>query len=149
MGKSASAYWQTKSLSELNSYEWESLCDGCGRCCLQKQENRKTGKVYYTWISCYLLDIQTCRCSDYDLRTILVPDCQVLSPENIRSFRWLPSTCAYKLRQKGTPLHDWHPLVSGNPESVHTAGISIRHKAISEEYIHPDDIEYYQIGHRL
>lgn len=149
MKNSSIPFWQTKSLIEMSRPEWESLCDGCGRCCLQKLENQKTGKVYYTWVSCYLLDTQTCRCTDYELRTVLVPDCQILKPNNIKKFKWLPSTCAYKLLWQGKPLFDWHPLVSGSSESVHTAGISIRDKAISEEYIHPDDVDYYMIGHRL
>lgn len=142
-------FWQIKSLFEMNRAEWESLCDGCGRCCLQKLKNCKTGKVYYTWVSCYLLDIRSCRCTDYDLRTIMVPDCQVLKPNNIKKFRWLPSTCTYKLLLQGKPLFPWHPLISGDPESVHKACISIRNKAISEEYIHPDDVDYYMIGHSL
>ena len=142
-------FWQVKSLFQMTRSEWERLCDGCGRCCLQKLKNRNTGKVYYTWVSCYLLDIRSCRCTDYDLRTILVPDCQVLKPCNIRKFRWLPSTCTYKLLLQGKPLFPWHPLVSDDPESVHKAGISIRNKAISEEYIHPDDVDYYMIGHPL
>ena len=133
----------------MSRAEWEWLCDGCGRCCLQKFKNHKTGKVYYTWVSCYLLDTSSCRCTGYDLRTILVPDCQVLKPDNIIKFRWLPSTCAYNLLWQGKPLFDWHPLVSGDPESVHTAGISIRDKAVSEVFIHPDDVDYYMIGHRL
>lgn len=129
--------------------EWESLCDGCGRCCLQKLENRKTGRVDYTWISCYLLDTRSCRCSDYDIRTILVPSCVILKPDNVQKLRWLPKTCAYRLLSEGKPLYDWHPLVSGNPSSVHESGISIRDQAVSEEYIHPDDFEYYIMDERI
>jgi uncharacterized cysteine cluster protein YcgN (CxxCxxCC family) len=142
-------FWKSTSMSEMTHAQWESLCDGCGRCCLQKLENRKTGKVYYTWVACYLLDTQTCGCTAYDQRTILVPGCQVLTAENIDKFRWLPKTCAYLRLAHGKGLDDWHPLVSGRRDSVHTAGISVRDKAISEIYIHPDDVEYYRIDKRF
>jgi uncharacterized cysteine cluster protein YcgN (CxxCxxCC family) len=138
-------FWKSTALTEMTRAQWESLCDGCGRCCLQKLENRKTGKVYYTWVACYLLDTQTCRCTAYDMRTILVPGCQILTPENIHQFRWLPKTCAYLRLAQGKDLADWHPLLSGRRNSVHAAGISVRDKAISEICIHPDDVEYYLI----
>jgi uncharacterized cysteine cluster protein YcgN (CxxCxxCC family) len=110
---------------------------------LQKLENRKTGKVYYTRIACYLLDIQACRCKNYPNRTLWVPDCQNLTPEKILKMRWLPKSCAYRTLAEGRDLADWHPLISGDPESVHRVGISVRGQAISEEEVHPDNIEDY------
>jgi uncharacterized cysteine cluster protein YcgN (CxxCxxCC family) len=136
-------FWKRKQLHELSHAEWESLCDGCGRCCLQKLENRKTGKVYYTQIACYLLDISLCRCKSYTERTRLVKDCLHLTPDKIRQYKWLPETCAYRRLARGKELFWWHPLVSGDRNSVHEAGISVKNQAISEEYVHPEDIEDY------
>lgn len=142
-------FWTGKKLNQLNQEEWEALCDGCGRCCLQKLKNPTTGKVNYTWVACHLLDIDTCRCSDYELRHILVPDCLELEPDNIIKLRWLPKTCAYRLIAEGKPLPDWHPLITGNPDSVHRAGVSIRQRAISEAHVHPDDVANFQIRERF
>lgn len=142
-------FWKSKTLDEMNPEQWESLCDGCGRCCLQKFQDGKTGKVTYTWVSCYLLDTQQCRCTDYAHRTVLVPDCLVLKPEMIPDLRWLPRTCAYRRLSEGKALYDWHPLVSGNPESVHQAGISVRDKAVCEVNVHPEDVDYYAIKDRF
>ena len=142
-------FWKVTPLDRMSRSQWESLCDGCGRCCLQKFQDGKTGKVTYTWVSCYLMDTQTCRCTDYDNRTILVPDCLVLTVEQIPHLRWLPNTCAYRRLSEGKDLYDWHPLVSNDPESVHRAGISIRNKAVSEVFVHPDDVDYYSIDKRL
>ena len=142
-------FWKTMALEQLSRGQWESLCDGCGRCCLQKFQDGKTGKVTYTWVSCYLLDTQACRCTDYGNRTRLVPDCLVLTADQIRRLRWLPRTCAYRRLSEGKDLDAWHPLVSGDPESVHRAGISVRDKAVSEAYIHPEDVDFYAIGYRL
>lgn len=142
-------FWKTLTLEQMNRQQWESLCDGCGRCCLQKFQDGKTGKVTYTWVACYLLDTQSCRCTDYDNRTVLVPECLVLTPEQIARLRWLPRTCAYRRLAERKDLKSWHPLVSGDPESVHRAGISVRDKAISEVNVHPDDIDYYAIGYRI
>ncbi len=103
----------------------------------------------YTWVSCYLLDTQQCRCSDYENRTIRVPGCLVLTPSQIPRLRWLPRTCAYRRLSEGKGLESWHPLVSGDPQSVHRAGISVRGKAISEEYVHPEDVDFYAIGYRI
>lgn len=138
-------FWTGKKLEELTPRQWESLCDGCGRCCLQKLKNPTTGKVCYTWVACFLLDIQTCRCSNYDLRHILVPDCLKLEPQNIPKLRWLPKTCAYRRVAEGKDLPDWHPLITGDPESVHKTGHSICQRAISEEHVHPDDLVNFQI----
>ena len=142
-------FWKTTALGRMSREQWESLCDGCGRCCLQKFQDGKTGKVTFTWVSCYLLNVETCRCSNYGKRTALVPDCLVLTPEQIPRLRWLPRTCAYRRLSEGKALDAWHPLVSNDPESVHRAGISVRDKAISEAYVHPEDVDFYAIGYRL
>ena len=141
-------FWHDTPLDRMSRQQWEFLCDGCGRCCLQKFQDAKTGKVTYTWVACYLLDTHTCRCTDYAHRTVLVPECLVLTPRQIPRLRWLPRSCAYRRLYEGRPLADWHPLVSGDPQSVHQAGISVRDKAISEVVVHPDDVEFYAIGYR-
>jgi uncharacterized cysteine cluster protein YcgN (CxxCxxCC family) len=142
-------FWIGKKLEELTQQQWEALCDGCGRCCLQKLKNPTTGKVHYTWVACFLLDIGTCRCSNYELRHILVPDCLKLEPKNILNLRWLPRTCAYRRLAEGKKLPDWHPLITGDPESVHRSGNSIRQRAISEEHVHPDDLANFQIKEKF
>ncbi len=142
-------FWIGKTLDELTASQWEALCDGCGRCCLQKLKNATTGKVYYTWVACYLLDTQSCRCSNYDLRHILVPDCLKLEPANIPKLRWLPRTCAYRRIAEGKELPDWHPLISGDPQSVHKTGMSVRQRAISEVHVHPDNLEDFQVKERF
>ncbi|MDL2269331.1 YcgN family cysteine cluster protein [Desulfosarcina sp. OttesenSCG-928-A07] len=142
-------FWETLLFHQMTPDQWESLCDGCGRCCLQKFEDGKTGKITYTWVSCYLLDTQACRCTDYANRSLRVPDCLHLTPDLVSRLRWLPQTCAYRRVAEGRKLEAWHPLVSGDSESVHEAGISVRDKAISEVYVHPDDVLFYAIAHRL
>lgn len=132
-------------LATLTKAQWEALCDGCGRCCLHKRQNATTGKVSYTWVACRLLDTETCRCTRYDQRHQLVPDCVQLNPESIARMKWLPRTCAYRLTAEGRPLPDWHPLVSGDTETVHQEGISVRHRAVPETCVHPDDIELFLI----
>ncbi|MFN5746485.1 MAG: YcgN family cysteine cluster protein [Methylococcaceae bacterium] len=124
-------FWQTKSLAEMDEQEWDSLCDRCGRCCLSKLEDEDTGEILYTQVACRLLDIEHCRCTHYQQRQELVPECMNLR-HDFRHYHWLPTTCAYRLLYEGKPLFDWHPLLSGNPESVHDAGISVRDLAISE-----------------
>lgn len=126
-------FWKTKTLEEMSPKEWESLCDGCGKCCLNKLEDWDTAEIYWTNIGCELLDCETCRCKDYENRFEKVPDCIQLTPQTVRSLRWLPPTCAYRLVRDGEELFDWHPLISGDPETVHQAGISIRGRA------QPDD----------
>jgi uncharacterized cysteine cluster protein YcgN (CxxCxxCC family) len=122
----------------MSADEWESLCDGCARCCLHKLQDAESDTVYYTRVRCRYLDERRCRCSDYPNRSQLVPMCVHLSPQKLAEYDWLPQTCAYRLLAQGLPLADWHPLVSGDPESVHKAGISIRDQAISDEFVHPD-----------
>ena len=126
-------FWKQKSLDQLTPDEWESLCDGCGKCCLHKLEEEDTGRIYHTDVACSLLDIGKCRCSNYTDRMLLVPDCKQLTAKNISEISWLPKTCAYKLIDEGKDLYWWHPLISGNSETVHSAGISIRNRAITEQ----------------
>ncbi len=119
-------FWLTKTLEAMSPAEWESLCDRCGRCCLVKLEDEDTGEIYLTDIACRLFDAGTCACSDYAKRRRKVRDCIKLTPQGVRELGWLPSTCAYRLVAEGQPLAPWHPLRSGSPDSVHTAGISVR-----------------------
>ena len=134
-------FWKTKSLAQMTSVEWESLCDGCARCCMIKLEDEDTDEVHYTAMVCDLLNQDQCRCTRYPQRHELVPDCVVLTPERATSFHWLPKSCAYRTLAEGRELEDWHPLVSGSSDSVHQAGISVRDRVVSEQAIHPDDHE--------
>ncbi len=133
------AFWKKKSLSELTPCEWEMLCDGCGRCCLHKLEDEEAGQVILTSVTCRYLDIQRCRCTVYHDPYRMPNYCKKLSPQNVEQLYWLPETCAYRKIAEGKELEWWHPLVSGNPESVHEAGISVRYKVVSESIVHPDD----------
>ncbi len=137
--------WWQKPLQELTPTQWEALCDGCGRCCLHKLQDEDSGEVFYTRVSCRYLDTTSCRCTDYPRRSALVPDCVTLTPGNQEPLGWLPPTCAYRLRARGEPLRDWHPLLSGDPESVHRAGISVRGRTLPEDHVHPDSHEEHII----
>lgn len=134
------SFWKSKSLSELSREEWESLCDGCGRCCLNKIEDADTGRFLDTRAACRLLDLRTCRCRDYANRSTQVPDCVTLTTGNVAKLGWLPPTCAYRLRSEGKNLPWWHPLVSGRRETVEEAGISIKGEVFSEEGLTVDDM---------
>jgi uncharacterized cysteine cluster protein YcgN (CxxCxxCC family) len=128
-------FWKTKSLAEMTQEEWESLCDGCGRCCLLKLEDEDTEEIVYTRLACKLLDIGACQCKSYETRREKVPDCVQLTPEAAKDLSWLPPTCAYRLVARGEDLAWWHPLVSGDAETVHEAGISVRDYAVSEKKV--------------
>ena len=125
-------FWQKKTFEEMSGVEWESLCDGCGRCCLNKLEDLDTGEIAWTDVACRLLDGGSCRCTNYSARQRLVADCVRLTPESVRSLAWLPPTCGYRLVEEGRDLYWWHPLVSGDAETVHQAGISVRGRTVSE-----------------
>lgn len=122
--KNKKPFWETKKLSEMTPQEWESLCDGCGKCCLEKFVFKEDGVLIFTNIACRLLDRETCRCRHYADRSKYVPECRPLLPETIRKSYWLPKTCAYRLLSENKTLPQWHPLVSGTPLSVHTAEMS-------------------------
>lgn len=133
-------YWEKLTLEKMSSDQWESLCDGCGLCCLVKIENEESGEVFNTGISCKQLNIETCRCSDYENRLSDVAMCIQLTLDNLPSLGWLPETCAYKCLNEGRALPIWHPLITNDKDSVHQAGVSAKGFAQSEEYIHPDQI---------
>ena len=134
-------FWRRKSLAEMTGEEWESLCDGCAKCCLVKLQDVESGATDYTDVACRLLDCGSCRCTDYANRRAEVPDCVVLTADTIAALGWMPSTCAYRLLSDGKDLPWWHPLVSGDPQTVHMAGISVRHRVLSETEVDEDALE--------
>ena len=134
-------FWREKKLADMSQSEWESLCDGCGRCCLEKLEDLDTGEISYTSVACWLLDRDTCQCSNYSERQRLVPDCIELSPKNISELRWMPSSCAYRRLSEGKDLPDWHPLVTGDPGSTIAAGISVKGRAVDAQEV--EDFEKF------
>ena len=143
-------FWENKSLTAMSQKEWEALCDGCGKCCLNKLEDDETGEVEMTRIACRLLDDQSCLCSQYPIRHQFVPECIVLTPKTLKeNMYWLPQTCAYRLLSEGRPLFDWHPLVSGDPTSVHRAGVSVQGMTVPEFEVDEDDWEDYIIEEPL
>jgi uncharacterized cysteine cluster protein YcgN (CxxCxxCC family) len=143
--ENAQPFWKTKSLRAMNDTEWESLCDGCGRCCLNKVEYEDTGEIVFTNIRCKMLDPDSCRCSDYENRQKHVPDCIRLTIEEVETLPWLPPTCGYRIVKEGRDLYWWHPLVSGDPETVHAAGISVRGRTVNEEDVDWDDYEDHEV----
>ncbi len=143
-------FWERVPLRKMTAQEWEALCDGCGKCCLNKLEDPETHEIAFTRVACRLLDDQTCRCAQYDIRKQIVPDCVVLTPANISEIAyWMPSTCAYRLLYEGKPLQDWHPLISGTPETVHIAGVSVKGWTVPEFEIPEEEWEDHIIEEPL
>lgn len=138
-------FWETKSLTEMTRREWESLCDGCAKCCLHKLEDMHTREVFYTSVVCQHLDQNKCRCTVYRKRKNLVPDCLVLTPDTMEDLDWAPGTCAYRLVKEGKPLPDWHPLLTGSRDDIIATDNTITGKVISEEFVHVDAYEDYLI----
>jgi uncharacterized protein len=131
----AMPFWTELTLEQMNQDQWESLCDGCGKCCLIRLEDDENGDIHTTDVHCRLFDSATCRCTNYPERQKHVPDCIKLTPDQVGKLHWLPRTCAYRLIEEGKPLFDWHPLISGDPNSVHEAGISIANQTINEDKV--------------
>ncbi len=142
---SGDPFWRTKTLAEMTPPEWESLCDGCGRCCLLKLQDEDSGEIFHTDVACRLLYLETCRCSRYKDRQKLVPDCVKIDSENVHGLNFMPSTCAYRLLSEGKELQWWHPLVSGRRDTVYKAGMSIRYRAISEDEIDEDALPDHMV----
>ena len=142
----ARPFYESKSLAEMSTEEWESLCDGCGKCCVVLLQDAETDRVWRTDVGCKLLNLKTVRCSDYADRHAKVPGCVKLSPDNVGNLGWMPDTCAYRLLDEGKPLFDWHPLKSGDPDSVVHAGFSVRGRLVSERDVDPDDLEDHIVG---
>ena len=139
-------YWETTPLNRMSQAEWEALCDGCGKCCMNKLEDEDTSEVVLTRVACRLFDDASCLCSKYEVRKQYVPECISLQPKTLdRHMYWLPETCAYKLLHQGKKLYPWHPLISGDPETVHRAGVSMRYATVSETVVHDDDWEDHLI----
>lgn len=141
--KVSEPFWKTKSLAEMSPEEWDSLCDGCALCCMNKIEDIDSGEIFYTNTACHLLDQSICRCSDYESRKQKVPDCIQLSPENILEYYWLPDTCAYRKLANGEDLDQWHPLISGRRESVHEASVSLLGQMVPDD--EHEDFMIFQI----
>ncbi len=138
-------FWERLALEEMSATQWESLCDGCGKCCTQVVEDEDTGEYHRLAVSCRLLDTETCRCCDYGKRFERVPGCVRVTPTLAREAAWLPASCAYRKLAHGESLDWWHPLISGDPESVHAAGISVRGRVVSEEFVDPDEALAYEL----
>ena len=137
-------FWHTKAMHEMTTEEWESLCDGCAKCCILKYEDEDTGYIHQTDVVCHLLDIPNCRCTAYADRMTLVPDCVKITPDNILQLKWMPHSCSYRLIAEGKDLPDWHPLVTGDAESTHKHDRSVRGHVVSASEV--DDPEERIIG---
>ena len=143
-------FWERVPLKKMRPAEWEALCDGCGKCCLNKLEDEDSGEVVFTRVACRLLDDQTCRCAHYEVRKQIVPECIVLTPANIGEIAYfMPASCAYRRLYEGRALADWHPLVSGDPDSVHRAGVSVQGRTVPEMGLPVEDWEDYVIEEDL
>lgn len=142
---STAPFWETLSLREMDREQWESLCDGCGKCCLIKLEDEDSGCIQYTAVVCRYLDQQRCKCKVYSRRRKLVPTCLELHPDELDSLYWMPSTCAYRLLYEGKPLPDWHPLVTGSRTAMIAAGHVITGRVVSEEYVHEEELDRHVV----
>lgn len=142
MTKTIDRYWETVALEDMTQPQWEALCDGCGKCCMAKLIDEDTDNIHFTTVACRLFDADSCRCQDYENRQKKVTDCVQLTPHNVREIEWLPQTCAYRLVAEGTPLYNWHPLLSGDPNMVHQASISMRDRVSAHEQDMAHDGEY-------
>ena len=142
--KDEAPFRKRKALHEMSGPEWESLCDGCGKCCLNKLEDEDTGEILYTNAACRLLDLESCRCTSYEDRQRFVPDCRRLTPQNVGSIPWLPTSCAYRRLAEGKDLEWWHPLVSGTPDTVIQAGMSVLGRIVSERDV--EDMQDYVVN---
>lgn len=139
------AFWDEKTLEEMSKVEWEALCDGCGRCCLIKLEDEESGEIFNSDVRCKLLDTNTCQCVDYKNRKEQVPDCIKLTPQNVGKIKWIPVTCAYRRLAEGKGLAWWHPLVSGDPETIVQAGVSVRGRTVDEAGVEPGEWENHAV----
>ncbi len=148
MNPRAKPFWEIKTLEDMTPQEWESLCDGCALCCLHKLEEEDTGAIYYTRVACRQLDESSCRCRVYPQRQAHVPDCVQITPQLVRTTRWLPRSCAYRRLAEGKGLPDWHPLLTGDPASAAKAGVSVRGRFISEAGIENAPLEDHLLEDR-
>lgn len=140
-----SKFWQVKKLHEMSEVEWESICDGCGKCCLQKLECEDTGEVFYTDVACKLLDLETCNCMEYSNRASLVPECLKLDKNNIDQWSFLPGSCSYRLLSESKPLPNWHPLIKGDRSEMLTLGCSVSGRVLPETAVCEDDLESHLV----
>lgn len=145
-GRITTGFWQQKDLAELNSAEWEALCDGCAQCCLIKLQDDETDRIYATNVACRLLDLETCRCTDYEHRLKRVEMCLRLSADDVEPYSYLPQSCAYRCLYEKRPLPQWHPLITGNKKAALESGFSIQSYAVSEEAVHPEQLEDHIIS---